>query len=87
MRYYQFCSPNMLFLIFIMKINMKDEFGFLITHSPLCPLRLCASAPLRDDLIEKFIRVVRGRNIFKNKLKIFQIFSKKSKRPASWCSI
>jgi hypothetical protein len=31
----------MLFLIFIMKINIKEEFSFLITHSPLRLLRLC----------------------------------------------
>jgi len=35
------CSLITLFLIFIMKIDMKEESGFLITYSPLRPLRFC----------------------------------------------
>jgi hypothetical protein len=37
----KFLSSTMLFFIFIMKINMKEESSFLITISPLRPLRLC----------------------------------------------
>jgi hypothetical protein len=38
----KFSVIDMLFLIFIiMKINMKGTSGFLITNSPLRPLRLC----------------------------------------------
>jgi len=37
----KFCVSYMLFLIFMMKINMKEESGYLITHGSL---RLCASA-------------------------------------------
>jgi hypothetical protein len=40
-RYYQIMLSYIFFLIFIMKINMKEESDFLITHSPLRPLRLC----------------------------------------------
>jgi len=29
------------FLVFITKINIKEESGFLITYDPLRPLRLC----------------------------------------------
>jgi hypothetical protein len=31
----------MLFLIFIMRISSKEEFGFLITYGSLRSLRLC----------------------------------------------
>jgi hypothetical protein len=30
-----------LFLIFIIRIKMKEKFSFLTTNSPLRPLRLC----------------------------------------------
>jgi hypothetical protein len=46
MRYYQFCVSHMLFLFFIMRINRKEEFDFLITYGSLRPrtegsMRLC----------------------------------------------
>jgi len=36
----KFCASHVLFLIFIMKINMEEKSDFLITQSPLRPLRL-----------------------------------------------
>jgi len=35
------CVPYILSLIFIMIINMKEKFDFLITYGSLRPLRLC----------------------------------------------
>jgi hypothetical protein len=37
----KFCDFYMPFYIFIMKINMEEESDYLITYSPLRPLRLC----------------------------------------------
>jgi len=37
----KFSVSYMLFFIFIMRISMKEESGFLIAYSPLRPLRLC----------------------------------------------
>jgi hypothetical protein len=37
----KFSDFYMSILIFITKINMKKESGFLIAHIPLRPLRLC----------------------------------------------
>jgi uncharacterized integral membrane protein len=37
----KFCVFLMLFLIFVIKINTKDESEFFITYRPLRPLRLC----------------------------------------------
>jgi len=45
---HNFVLPTMIYLIIKMKIIMKEESGFLITHSPLRPLRLC---------VMKFIRI------------------------------
>jgi len=49
----KFFVPHMLFLIFIMKISMKEESGFLITYSPLRPLRLCVMISSRKAYITK----------------------------------
>jgi len=46
----------MLFLIIIIRINMKEEFSFLITKIPLRPLRLCVInskvIPLKSMILE-----------------------------------
>jgi len=47
-----FAVSYMLFIIFKIKIIMKEESGFLITYSPLRPLRLYLRFKRREIIIE-----------------------------------
>jgi len=44
----------MIFIIFKIKIDMKEESGFLITNSPLRSLRLCVMIFLKNSLCEGY---------------------------------
>ena len=55
----KFSISHMLFLIFILKINIKEESGFLITYNPLRPLRLCVKKFCNKVDVTKYL-VKRG---------------------------